>query len=74
MKRMKNIIHSKGCAHGYYAKSNECILMYVIQGNYIQKMQTGINIKDRLFKDIISKKSKIVQSDNDKKLPLLNRT
>ena len=37
-------------------------------------MQTGINIKDRLFKDIISKKSKIVQSDNDKKLPLLNRT
>ena len=29
-------------------------------------MQTGINIKDRLFKDIISKKSKIVQSDNDK--------
>lgn len=73
-KNEKYLFIPKGCAHGYYAKSNECILMYVIQGNYIQKMQTGINIKDRLFKDIISKKSKIVQSDNDKKLPLLNRT
>ena len=70
-KEQKYLFIPKGCAHGYYSKSNECILMYLIQGRYIPKMQSGINLKDKLFKDIVSEKKNIIQSDNDKKLPIL---
>ncbi len=70
-KEQKYLFIPKGCAHGYYSKSHENILMYLIQGKYISKMQTGINLKDKLFKNIINKKTKIIQSDNDKRLPIL---
>lgn len=70
-KDQKYLFIPKGCAHGYYCKTYESILMYLIQGKYLSQMQSGINLKDKIFKNIINKKTKIIQSENDKKLPFL---
>jgi len=67
----KYIYIPKGCAHGFYTKKKSKIL-YLIQGKFYSKYQTGINIHDDIFKKInkfINKETSI--SEKDIKLPVL---
>ena len=66
----QQLLVPRGCAHGFYAESDETVLVYAQNGNYEPDKEYAINWKDPKIKVVWPEAVEYHLSDKDSKAPM----